>query len=183
MNNLNNLEEIWKDIEEYEGLYQVSNLGNVKSLERTRISKCGSIANVKERILKPANNRGYLMVVLCKNGKLKTYSIHRLVAQAFLDNPNNYEQINHIDEDKTNNNVSNLEWCDAKYNINYGTRNERISKQVAQIDKSTGEIIKIWLSIKECGRNGFNQGNIASCCRGKYKSACGYIWKYIDNVA
>lgn len=188
MNNLNNLEEIWRDIDEYEGYYQISNLGNVKSLPRVIVRDNGRIHTVREKILKPGKDRGgYQFVILSKDGKTKTYTIHRLVASAFLENPNNYEQVNHIDEDKTNNVVSNLEWCDAKYNMNYGTRTERQvksqSKQVAQIDKNTGEIIKIWESTMECERNGFNSGNISKCCNGKRNSHKGYIWKYIDNVA
>lgn len=105
--------EIYKDVEGYENLYQVSNMGNVKSL-------------ISNKILKPAkNHNGYLYVCFSKQGKHKHHKIHRLVAQAFIDNPNSYPIINHRDENKTNNCVSNLEWCDHKYNINYGTAIER----------------------------------------------------------
>ena len=121
------MEEIWKDIVGYEGLYQVSNFGRVKSLAKYKNGNGGSKFWRKERILKPANTgRGYLMVVLIKEKKRTTYILHRLVAQAFIPNPNNLPQINHKDENKTNNVVSNLEWCDNKYNSNYGTRNVRI---------------------------------------------------------
>ena len=109
--------EIYKDIQGYEG-YQVSNHGNIKSL--------GNGKSRKEKILKPVNTtKCYLQVELSKQGKRKKYLVHRLVAQAFIDNPNNLPQVNHKDEDKTNNHVTNLEWCDALYNNNYGTHNQR----------------------------------------------------------
>ena len=114
---MNENKEIWKDIKGFEGHYQVSNFGRVKSIKFR-----------KERILKPANNGcGYLYVNLSKNGKYNIYLIHRLVALIFISNPNNLPEINHRDEDKTNNKVENLEWCDRKYNMNYGTRTQRQS--------------------------------------------------------
>ena len=112
--------EEWRPIEGYEGLYEVSNLGRVRSLDRFyyRLHK--------GKVLSPTKDRyGYLTVTLNCNGKSKTIKIHRLVAQAFLPNPDNLPQVNHKDEDKTNNNVDNLEWCTAKYNVNFGTRQER----------------------------------------------------------
>lgn len=123
--------EIWKDIKDYEGLYQVSNLGRVKS---------------KRKILKAINSE-YLKVGLSKNGVQKTLTIHRLVAQAFIDNPNDYNFVNHKDENKHNNNLNNLEWCNNLYNVNYGKRNEKISKsqskyKIIQKDKNNN-IIKI----------------------------------------
>lgn len=125
------INEIWKDIEGYEGIYMISSKGRVKSL------KFG-----KEKILKNLKNTcGYLFVSLCKNGKFKNYLIHRLVASAFIDNPNNLSQINHKDEDKTNNRIDNLEWCDSSYNINFGTRTEKIQKPVLQFTKQ-GEFVK-----------------------------------------
>lgn len=135
--------EIWKDITNYEGLYQVSNFGRVKSLKRIRKSKNNSPSIVNERILSQKNTKGYKSVSLSKNSKLKTFSVHRLVAQSFLDNPNNLPQINHKDENKTNNMVDNLEWCDAKYNTNYSIY--KISKKI----KYNG---KIFSSIRDCGR-------------------------------
>lgn len=162
--------ETFKDILGYEELYQVSNLGRIKSL------KFG-----KEKLLSPAFDKdGYLYVCLCKNGEKKRYFIHRLVAQAFLPNPNNYPEVNHIDENKLNNNVDNLEWCDRKYNINYGTRTEKCSKQVGQYDLS-GNLIKVWKSGWEIERQlGYSSSNISACCLGKYKTSHGYIWKYIN---
>lgn len=114
------MEEVWKDIEGYEELYQVSNLGNVKSLFFRR--------SKNPKLLKPNMYCGYLYVNLCKEGKRLLSSIHRLVAKAFIPNPNNYPVINHKDENKQNNKVDNLEWCTIKYNNNYGTVKERLSK-------------------------------------------------------
>lgn len=158
--------EIFKDIEGYKGLYQVSNLGNIKSLKFR-----------KEKTLKPKKDKdGYLMVNLYKEKKPKTFKVHRLVAQAFIENPNNLPEVNHKDEDKTNNHVTNLEWCDRKYNINYGTAIQRISKQVLCLE--TG---KIYPSANEVQRQlGFAQGNISACCNGRIKQAYGFHWKYVE---
>lgn len=166
--------EIWKDILGYEGLYQVSNFGRVKSL------KFG-----KERILKLTKDKdGYLIVNLYKNNKSKTFKVHRLVAEAFIPNPDNLPQVNHKDEDKSNNIVSNLEWCDVKYNQNYGTRNKRIGKSNTNGKRSKtvlqytldGKFVREWESYRECKRNGFN--HVSECCRGKLKSCEGFIWLY-----
>lgn len=117
--------EIWKPIKDYEGLYQVSNLGRVKSLER--IDSLGH--KRKEKIFKPRKDKyGYLRVSLWKDGKGKMVSIHRLVAIHFIPNPDNLPEVNHKDENKENNTLSNLEWCDRKYNNNYGTRIQRFSE-------------------------------------------------------
>ena len=117
------IEEIWKPIEGYEGLYEVSNTGQVRSLDRY-IKTCYEAYKLqKGKILNPGKNtNGYLQVVLHCNGKCKTINVHKLVAQAFIPNTDNLPMINHKDEDKTNNNVDNLEWCTSKYNINYGSR-------------------------------------------------------------
>lgn len=135
------MEEQWKDIKGYEGLYEVSNLGNVRSLDRT--VKRGQGYTIKEgRVLTPfyEEKKGYYQVVLAKDGKAKTYRVHRLVAVAFLENPNNYTDVNHKDEVKTNNNVDNLEWCTRKYNNNYGTKPERTRK--AMMGNTNGK--KAW---------------------------------------
>ena len=152
--------EIFKDIEGYED-YQISNLGNVKSL------RFG-----KEKILKPVKDgKKYLCVVLYKQGKHKMCKVHRLVAQAFIPNPNNYQQVNHKEEDKTNNQVNNLEWCDCQYNIDYSQ-----SKQVMCVE--TG---KIYTSLSEVYRQlGFSQGYISLACNGKRKTAYGFHWKYVS---
>ena len=163
--------EYWKPVVGYEGHYQVSNFGSVKSI------KFGKEIILKQHI----NKGGYYYVCLLKNGKHKNYYVHRLVAQAFIPNPYKLPQVNHKDENKTNNNVDNLEWCTNEYNHNYGTINERISqsqsKPVLQYDLN-GNLIKEWKSINECGRNGFNQGDICKCCNGKRKTAKGFIWVY-----
>lgn len=171
------IKEIWKDKKDYEGHYQVSNCGRVKSI------KFG-----KERILKPfTDGRGYLYVNLCKNNKQKTYKVHRLVAEAFLPNPNNLPMINHRDENKSNNSVNNLEWCDVKYNNTYGTRIERVSEKNTNGKRSKpvlqytldGKFVREWDSIRECGRNGFIPTCICMCCKGKLKKHKDFIWKYL----
>ena len=167
--------EIYKDIKDLEGLYKVSNFGNVMSLGNGNSNNSN---NSKPKLLKPVKTiDGYLGVCLCKDGKRKNFYVHRLVAEAFIPNPDNLPFINHKDENKTNNSVENLEWCTREYNNNYGSRIDRISKTVLQFTLD-GEFIREWSSTHECGRNGFNQGNIVSCCNGKLKSAGGYIWKY-----
>ena len=167
-------EEIWCPIKGYEGLYGVSDQGRVRSL------KFG-----KERILKQGrNNSGYLQVCLCKNGEMKNYRIHRIVAQTFIPNPDNLPEVNHIDENKENNSVQNLEWCDRKYNINYGTRNQRqsekLSKPILQYTKY-GKLVREWKSTRDVERNlGYFHNSISNCCTGRYKSAYGFIWKFKD---
>ena len=164
------MKEIWKDKKDYEGHYQVSNFGRVKSI------KFG-----KEIILKQSIRHGYYYVCLSKNGIVKTYNVHRLVAEVFLPNPNNYKEVNHKDENPQNNIVSNLEWCDRLYNVRYGTgierRSKTQSKPVLQYDLE-GNLIREWKSVTECGRNGYNHGNVAACCRGKLKKYKGFIWRY-----
>lgn len=166
------MDEIWLDIEGYEGLYQISNKGRVKSLYK------GS-----ERILRPAIDRyGYYKIMLYNDGVRKTFTIHRLVAQAFIPNLYNKPQINHLDENKLNNCVYNLEWATAKENINYGTHNERVgnsqSKPIIQYSKS-GDFIREWKSASEVKRVlGIDNSHIIECCRGKLKSAGNFIWKY-----
>ena len=185
-----NMTEVWKDIKGYEGLYQVSNLGRVKSFDRTIIDKIGRKYNKKGRILKPMpNHKGYLRVPLCDDcGKRKNFFVHRLVCEAFHENPEEKPCVNHIDENKTNNVASNLEWCTYKENNNHGTRNERAGKAsgktrsqpVGQYTRE-GKLIKVWQSSMEVQRQlGFNQGNISQVARGERKTANGYIWKYIE---
>ena len=124
------MEEIWKDIKGYEGLYQVSNLGRVKSLSHIVQRKFSSYS-VKEKILKPAKDKqGYHYLVLCVNCKTKTFQVHRLVAQAFIENPNSLPCINHKDENPSNNRVDNLEWCTYSYNNTYNDLAHRRMKNV-----------------------------------------------------
>ena len=124
------MEELWKSIKGYEELYEVSNFGNVRSLDRIIKSRHNGTTIRKGRVLTPfyEEKKGYYQVRLSKNGKNKTFRIHRLVALAFLENPFNYSDVNHKDEVKTNNKVNNLEWCTRKYNNNYGTKRERTRK-------------------------------------------------------
>lgn len=164
------MKEIWKEIKEYEGLYQISNLGRVKSL-------------ITNKILKGNKNAEYNYVCLRKDGKQKIKKIHRLVAEAFIPNPNNYLCINHKDENKLNNKSDNLEWCTKIYNNNYGTRNERMSKRnsrykIIQKDKD-GNIIKIWENIWDLEHNtSYKKGTIRQCCKNKCKTVYGYKWEY-----
>lgn len=167
------MKEIWKDIKDYEGLYQVSNLGRVKRITTGRVLKP----------LKHAN--GYLMVKLSKNSIVYTKTVHRLVAEAFIPNPEHKSEINHIDENKTNNNVSNLEWMTRKENINHGTRTERMSKTqsipIIATNIKTGES-KEFYGARECARQlGLTHGNITSVLKGRYKQTGGYIFKYKED--
>lgn len=173
------LTEIWKPVKEFEGLYEVSNLGNVRSLN---YHNWGVIHN-----LTPVESKdGYLRVCLSKDAKQFNKSVHQMVAQAFLDNPNEFSQVNHINEKKTDNRVENLEWCDCMYNNNYGTRNKRISKSkrntkckaVIQLDLQ-GNFIREWVSLNEIMRVlGFNAAFVARCCHGVKPTAYGYKWVY-----
>lgn len=173
-------EEIWKDIEGFEGLYQVSSFGNIKSL--TRILSDGR--KWEEKILQQETNHGYKRVTLAKNTVNKRYRVHRLVAQAFLPNPNGYGIINHKDENKSNNHVNNLEWCSPKYNSNYGSCKHKVakklSKPVIQMDRNF-KIIARYESLSDVGRQtGYGIGYISQCCNGKYYSAYDYIWRYAN---
>ena len=175
------MKEVWRDIKEYEGCYQVSDLGRVKSLNYLHTGKERVLVGIKDKY-------GYLSVSLCKDGKIKHYLLHRLVAQTFIPNPDNLPQINHKDEDKTNNAASNLEWCDRKYNNNYGTRNERVAKGLRNHPNKSktvsqytidGTLVGSYPSTNEAERQtGYSNGNISACCRGKMKQAYGFVWKY-----
>lgn len=176
--------EIWKDVKDYEGLYEVSNLGNVRSLDRIVTRSDGRKCLWKGSILKGIKVRnGYLRISLSKSSKEKQVLIHRLVAQAFIPNPNNLPVINHKDEDKTNNHVENLEWCTRLYNNCYGTaiqrRVKKISMPVLQLDVNTGQVIAEYPSANEAARQTkLYQGGISMCCRGECKTAYGYKWQY-----
>ena len=190
--------EIWKDIEGFEGLYQVSNIGNVKSLNYRRTGKEGILKAKKD-------SNGYLQVKLYKDGKAKFYLVHRLVGQEFLENPEGYTEINHKDEDKTNNCVQNLEWCNHSYNNSYNNkakkagkkvaeklrgrkqseehikkRAEKLSKPVIAIHKINGLILE-FSSIMEAEREtGIANQSICACCKGKRNSCGGFYWMYAN---
>lgn len=173
-------EEIWRPVKNYEGWYEVSSYGRVRSLDRVVVYSDGRKCLWKGKILKiRKDNVGYLYCILYKNTRHKTSKVHRLVAQAFIPNPDNLPVINHKDEVKTNNRVENLEWCTQSYNINYGTRNEKVSKSVLQIDKNTGQVISEYQSLREAGRQlNIGNGSISRCCNGKQKTYKGYKWKF-----
>ena len=181
--------EEWRDIQGFEGYYQVSNMGRVKSVERTVWDSRGCYRTVSEKIRKGRKNiDGYLFLTLHKDGKKKHCRVNRLVAQAFLPNPDNLPEVNHKNEDKTDNRVENLEWCSHSYNINYGARNKKAGKKIAEkrskpvfsVDKESG-LIMWWQSAKEAEKyTGIAQSSICACCKGRQKSAGGHIWFYAD---
>lgn len=183
------MKEYWRNIKDYEGLYQVSNHGRVKSL------KYG-----KEKILKAGKNKkGYLYVVLCKYGVKKTFRVHRLVAEAFIPNPENKPCIDHINTDRTDNRADNLRWCTQKDNCNneaslrhyseakkgdnnplYGKfgAEHNCSKPIIGVNKKTGEEVRFPCAREAERLLGIDNSNICSCLKGKLKSAGGYIWRY-----
>ena len=209
---MNNSKEIWKDIQGYEGYYQVSSMGSVRSCDRTIIDSVGRSHSYNGQILTPMTVAGgYLEVNLSKGDKRKPVHVHRLVAEAFIPNPDGLPAINHIDEDKKNNIVSNLEWCTYKYNANYGTakvrsikkrsRNsqwyESVKKHTSKLGKKygrvngritskpvlqysvDGKLIKEWPSVREAKRKlGIDNSSISRCCKGRQRTAGGYIWKF-----
>lgn len=175
------MKEIWKDIKEYQGKYQVSNLGKIRTLIKWDLNKRKYIATIKNIKLRKDKD-GYILVDLHKNNKTKTFKVHRLVAEAFISNPNNYPQINHKNEIKNDNRVENLEWCSNEYNARYGTKNQRAAKKnkkkVLQYDLK-GNFIEEYSSLTEAGsKNNMNITNISAVCIGKAKTSYGYIWRY-----
>ena len=160
-----------KDIVGYEGLYAITTEGEVWSYKSKKFLKPG------------VSHKGYLFVNLCKNGKVKCVRVHRLVATAYIPNPENHPQVNHKDENKTNNCLQNLEWCDGKYNHNYGTINERISNSkkipILQYDLD-GNFIREWPSASDVGKG--VQSHICDCLNGRQKTAYNYIWKYKEDI-
>lgn len=162
------MSEIWKDIKDYEGLYQVSNNGRIKSLNYRRTGK--------EKILSPKTNpSGYLYINLCKNGITKSYRVHRLVAETYISNPENLPEVNHKDEVKSNNTVKNLEWCTHLYNANYGTRIEKRQKRVFCV-----ELNKTFKGMRDAERElGIDNTSISRCCLDKQERAGGYHWRLV----
>ena len=183
------MNEIWKSVKGYEDYYSVSNLGRVKSNDRQRLGIGGSIRNCKGKILKAnPNQSGHLLVNLYDNeGRSKKALVHRLVAIAFIENSDNLPCINHKDEDKTNNCVDNLEWCTVAYNNSYSNLGENLYKAtnnypIGVIQYSlSGEELARFSSYSEAEKNtGVDHGGISACCRGKQKTAGGFIWKKIS---
>lgn len=182
------MEEIWKDVVGYEGNYLVSNLGRIKAVPHIVTYKDRSYTS-KERIMSLQYDAcGYLQVRLSKNAKKKTQKVHRLVAIAFIPNPDNLPEINHKDENKTNNRVDNLEWCDRNYNMQYGKNTHLQRKPVAQYSLD-GKLIRKYESIKDAAiATGIYPTNIGKCATGRIynkqkgyysKTAGGFIWKLI----
>lgn len=179
------MKEEWKDIKEYEGLYQISNFGRVKSLSR-KIWNGKGYYQSKEKILKPGIEKlGYHYFYLCKNNKRKKY-LHRLLAEAFIPNLLKLPEVNHKDQNPFNNELNNLEWCTHEYNMNYGDKNERISKKIKKkIIQYTlkGKKIKEWDGIINIEKElKIPSSNITSCCKGKYKKTHGFIFKYKEEI-
>lgn len=198
---MKNPTEEWKDILGYEGYYQISSYGNVYSIPRNK---------TKGGLIKPSfSTSGYLITHLSKNGVVKTFQIHRLVAEHFLENPDSLPEVNHKDECKTNNCVWNLEFCTRKYNQNYGTAIQRNvqshnykesaiksarnhdyaevgreqSKPVLQFSDADGSFIKRWDSIRQIKRElGYSCGNISSACNGKIKRVYGSRWIFEEDI-
>lgn len=172
--------EIWKEVNGFEGQYEVSNKGRIRSVDRL-VNQQGRIQLYKGCIMSPyVNNSGYLMIRLSKGNKKYSFTIHRIVACAFVANPNNYPCVNHKDEDKMNNNSENLEWCTNKYNINYGTatlrRSVKMGTKICQYDLE-GNLIRQYFSIKNAAKvNGLSSSTIGDCVRGYICQSHGYIW-------
>ena len=176
------MKEIWKDIKGYEGLYQISNLGNVKKL-------------INNKYMAISKDLGYETVKLTnKNGNRRHLFLHRIIADVFIPNPNNYKIVNHIDCNKFNNNIKNLEWCTQKENVKHAWKNnlcERTkkacakngknnSKKIIQLDKNKN-IVKVWESTMEIERTlKIKHNNISFCCKNKERTAKGYYWEYYN---
>ncbi|WP_339165415.1 NUMOD4 domain-containing protein [Siminovitchia sp. FSL W7-1587] len=177
----NSVSEVWKPVKGYEGEYEVSDLGNVRSI------KFGKVIT-----LKTFDSKGYKKVSLYLNGKMKHHHVHRLVAEAFIDNPLNKEYVNHKDGVKGNNVLGNLEWVTPSENSIHAYKNglakvpvsQNAGKRVLQIDKKTGEILQEFPSVYSAGREtGIDRMGIKRVCRGVRKTAGGYIWRHKESRA
>ena len=184
------MKEVWKPVPGYESLYLVSNMGRIKSLPRL-VSQKYRPHMTRETVLRPQTRRhGYLSVWLYRCGAKRQESVHRIVAEAFCEKLPGRNEVNHINEDKQDNRAENLEWCTRSENMRAGTvqrrhsehatNNPLTSKKIAQITKD-GELVRIWPSLQEAGRNGFAAGNICRCANGDsgYSHAYGYLWRYV----
>lgn len=187
--------DVWKDVVGYEGHYKVSSLGRVMSCDKVITRKDGVTTKKNGVIKKPQiTNKGYYKMFLYKNGNYEQLLVHRIVAEAFLENPNNYPCVNHKDENPKNNSLkidadgnvvySNLEWCTYKYNSNYGTSLSRIAEKISiPVDKLNlkGEYVCTYKSAKEASNNKPSlQVSITACCKGKIASAGGFKWRYAN---
>lgn len=162
------MDEEWKDIEGYEGQYKISSMGRIYSHKR-------------KKFLKPQlSHHGYLRIMLYDgNSGHKAFAVHRLVAESFVDNPHKYNEINHINENPSDNRAENLEWCSRKYNVNYNGRTKQFMKKVQQISID-GTDMCVFNSLIEASRiSGAWQGAISNVCLGRAKSAGGYKWKFV----
>lgn len=190
------MKEIWKDIKGYEGLYQISNFGNVKSLDRYIINKNGDKQYFPGKYLTQGVSDNYLKVTLSKSNKQRTFRVHILVARTFIPNPENKPEVNHMDGDKSNNRVDNLEWNTRSENELHAYKNglakpsdkqkqavakyakENYSKKVIQYSLN-GEFIKEWNSMHDVWRElGIRPSYICRCCKGLRNQTYGYVWKY-----
>lgn len=190
------MKEIWKNIKGYEGLYQVSNLGNIKSLDRYIINKNGDKQYFPGKYLIQGVSDNYLKVILSKSNKQRTFRVHILVARAFIPNPENKPEVNHMDGNKQNNRVNNLEWNTRSENELHAYKNglakssdkqkqavakyakENYSKKVIQYSLN-GDFIKEWNSMHDVWRElGIRPSYICRCCKGLRNQTYGYIWRY-----
>lgn len=166
-------QETWKDIPGYEGLYQVSNLGRVKSLPRH-----GTRSDEEMIMTQHKDGKGYMRLWLCKNCVQKNFKVHRLVASAFLPNPDNLPQINHKDENKQNNSADNLEWCDNRYNSVYNDKAKKVGRKLGKKVKCLETGI-VYSSISDAARAfGLTTSSVNYVCHGKYKQVKGYHFAF-----
>lgn len=201
------MNEIWKDVVGYEGLYQVSNLGRVKSVERYRKGKRGSMTYCKERILSSRiSNAGYYQTCVCKENMKKLLLTHRMIAKAFIPNEKELKCVDHINGIRTDNRVLNLRWCSHKDNLNFDLARENISKSAKASEKHRKHItsiakgcckevvvvfqngiIKEYESAAATENDGFHHSNVAACCKGKQKTThkcrCYYKTDFYGNKA
>ena len=171
---------IWKPVKGWEAFYEVSNYGEVRSLSRTSYSSLGKEYQRKGRIRKPVycKGNGYYTVVFSDGNKRKTALIHRIVAEAFCDNPNNLDTVNHKNENKVDNRADNLEWCSKAYNNKYNGKDQRSCKPVAQLTLDGG-LVKVWRSARAAAKElNIQYKNISAVCRDKRKQAGGFKWRF-----